>query len=101
MKKLCFLEEISMDLKTIFDGIGTEMVSVIVGLAIGTFGGYKLGVRNTIRQIQKSGSDSELYQYGIIKGEEADDLQKVSKENSIYQKQKSGDDSKQIQVGIR
>lgn len=50
----------------IFSGIGTEIISAIIGLIIGSIGGYKIGVRNKIKQVQKAGDNSNLSQTGSI-----------------------------------
>ena len=34
----------------IFDGIGTELVSLIIGAFTGGIVGYKIGIRNRIKQ---------------------------------------------------
>lgn len=50
----------------IFSGIGTEIISAIIGFIIGGVGGYKIGVRNKIKQVQKAGDNSNLSQTGSI-----------------------------------
>lgn len=37
----------------IFDGIGTEIISLLIGLAGGGAIGYRIGIRNKIFQHQK------------------------------------------------
>lgn len=49
-----------------FSGIGTEIISALVGLVIGGVSGYKIGVRNKIKQIQKAGDNSKLSQTGSV-----------------------------------
>ena len=56
----------------IFDGIGTEIISAIIGLFIGGLGGYKIGVRNRNKQIQQSGNNSNLFQLGSITNNNGD-----------------------------
>ena len=56
----------------IFDGIGTEIISAIIGLVIGGLGGYKIGIRNRNKQIQKSGNNSNLFQIGSITNNNGD-----------------------------
>ena len=34
-----------------FDGIGTEIISLIIGLGVGGFAGYKIGIKQTGKQI--------------------------------------------------
>lgn len=50
----------------IFSGIGTEIISGIIGLIIGGVSGYKIGVRNKIKQVQKAGNNSNLSQTGSV-----------------------------------
>lgn len=50
----------------IFSGIGTEIISVIIGIIIGGIGGYKIGVRNKVKQEQMAGDNSNLSQTGSV-----------------------------------
>lgn len=55
----------------IFDGIGTAIVSGLVGLLLGGAAGYKIGVKKTkIRQSQRAGKNSSQIQVGINNGKE-------------------------------
>lgn len=76
-----------MDLNTIFDGWGTELVSVLVGLLAAGFG-YRFYKNGKICQKQKAGNNAKQKQ------EVKDSLEK-----SISQKQEAGDNSEQIQIG--
>ena len=49
----------------IFDGIGTAIVSGIAGLLLGGATGYRIGIRNSIKQKQKGGDNSNQSQIGI------------------------------------
>ena len=53
-------------LEWFFDGIGTEIVSIIVSLIVGAIGGgaigYKVGIKRTAAQKQRAGDDSEQRQ---------------------------------------
>ena len=50
----------------IFDGIGTAIVTGLVGLLLGGTVGYKIGVKKTkIRQSQRAGKNSSQVQIGI------------------------------------
>lgn len=40
-----------------FDGIGTEIISLIVGLIVGGFGGYKIGSKNKQKQIARDNAN--------------------------------------------
>ena len=46
----------------IFDGLGTEIISLIVGLISGGAIGYKIGIHNRIKQSQKAGNNSRQTQ---------------------------------------
>ena len=54
------------NIKWIFDGFGTEIFSLIIGLATGGAIGYKVGIRNKIKQKQKAGNNSTQTQIGSI-----------------------------------
>ena len=53
-----------------FDGIGTELISTVIGLLIGAFGGgavgYKIGSKNKIKQNQNAGDNSKQIQIGSV-----------------------------------
>lgn len=51
----------------IFDGIGTAIVSGLIGLIIGGGTGYYIGVNNNITQKQKAGDNAQQVQIGQIK----------------------------------
>ena len=53
-------------LEWIFDGIGTELISLIIGAVLGGAAGYKIGSKNKIKQKQKAGDDSEQIQIGCV-----------------------------------
>ena len=50
----------------IFDGIGTALVSGIVGLIVGGIGGYSIGIKKTNRMKQKAGDNANQTQIGEI-----------------------------------
>ena len=54
------------NLAWIFDGIGTEFISILVGFVFGGFAGYKIGFKNKIKQKQKAGDNSEQIQIGSV-----------------------------------
>ena len=76
-----------MDIKTIFDGWGTELISILIGLCLTGFGiwFYKKG---RVNQKQKAGDYAKQKQE-VKKGDE----------KIIRQKQKAGDNSEQTQIG--
>lgn len=56
----------SINMEWFFSGIGSEIISALIGLFIGGVSGYKIGVRNKIKQIQKAGNNSKLSQTGSV-----------------------------------
>lgn len=59
-----------MSIETIFDGIGTEIVSTVIGLILGALGGgfagYHIGVKITNKQKQKANNNANQVQIGSI-----------------------------------
>lgn len=53
----------------IFDGIGTAVVTFILGLFVGGTVVYKISIRKNINQTQKAGDNSNLSQIGEIKND--------------------------------
>lgn len=51
---------------SIFDGIGTEIISLVVGLCSGGLIGYRIGIKNKVSQNQKAGNNSNQTQIGNI-----------------------------------
>ena len=59
------------DIHWIFDGVGTEIISAIFGLLVGSFAGYKVGYKKAkIKQCQKAGKNASQIQIGINHGRE-------------------------------
>lgn len=54
------------NLEWIFDGIGTELISLIIGTILGGTAGYKIGSKNKIKQKQKAGDNSKQIQIGSV-----------------------------------
>lgn len=50
----------------IFDGIGTEMISLIIGLLGGGIIGYRIGIKSKISQCQKGKDNVTQTQIGNI-----------------------------------
>ena len=50
----------------IFDGIGTEIISLLIGLAGGGAIGYRIGIRIFISQHQKERDQAKQVQIGNI-----------------------------------
>ena len=49
-----------------FDGIGTEIISLLIGLIIGGITGYRFGIKNHNKQSQTAGNQSKLTQIGNV-----------------------------------
>lgn len=59
--------QINMEyLEWIFSGIGTSILSGIVGIVIGGSVGYKIGIRNSVSQKQKAKDNVNQSQIGQI-----------------------------------
>lgn len=88
-------------MKVVFDGIGTEIISLILGLVFGGVIGFRIGKRkNRTIQSQKTGSNSEQYQETFdiqFPKEEQDNV--VQTKSYLRQSQKAKDNSKQTQIG--
>jgi biopolymer transport protein ExbB/TolQ len=57
------------NIQWVFDGIGTAIVSTILGLIVGGICGYKIGIKKSIvKQKQKAGNNSTQVQIGIKDG---------------------------------
>ena len=50
----------------IFYGIGTEIITTVIGLIVGGVIGYRIGVKNKNIQCQKAGNNAQLTQIGNI-----------------------------------
>lgn len=50
----------------VFNGIGSDIISAIIGLIIGGIGGYYLGVKKTNKMKQKAGNNANQTQIGEI-----------------------------------
>lgn len=77
-----------MDINSIFDGIGTELISILIGLCVvggGCFWYYKNG---KVVQKQKAGNNAKQRQEV-----------KSSNKKNVSQSQDAGDDSEQTQIG--
>lgn len=58
------------NLEWVFDGIGTEIIVGLISLTVGALGGgvagYKIGVKNKIKQKQKASDNAKQSQIGAI-----------------------------------
>ncbi len=85
-----------------FDGIGTEIIGIIISLLVGAIGGgavgYRIAIKRTTKQKQRAGNDSEQRQELQITKEE-NDVHLSKNKTSIKQIQKAGDNAVQVQIG--
>lgn len=91
-----------MNVEWIFDGIGTEIVSLILGAGIGGFIGFKIGVNRKItKQVQKGGRGTKQTQISgsTQVNHESNNTGVYINKSKIQQKQKAGDNSVQKQKG--
>ena len=51
-----------------FDGLGTEILSIIIGLIVGGASGYRIGIRRNVKQYQKAKDNAKQMQIGNIHG---------------------------------
>lgn len=85
-------------LKWIFDGIGTELLSLVIGGIAGGFAGYKIGIRKNGKQTQKAKSGAKQRQEMLINSEVSVNG-KTGVQNRVSQTQKAGKNSEQVQIG--
>lgn len=72
----------------LFDGIGTEIISIIVSLIVGLIGGgiigYRIGIKNKTKQNQKAKDNANQVQIGNVNNiatQEKDDGHKTNTES--------------------
>jgi hypothetical protein len=84
-----------------FDGLGTEIISLIIGVVGGGLIGYRIGKRKSkFIQTQEAGAGSEQHQKGKLVSKSNNDGKKSQDSKSSFrQTQKAGDNSKQTQIG--
>ena len=86
----------------IFDGIGTEIIGIVISLIIGALGGgavgYKFGIKRTAKQKQTAGDDAEQKQELHVGKSDVKDNSSKSKTN-IKQIQRAGNNAVQTQIG--
>lgn len=81
-----------------FDGIGTEIASLVIGLLIGAIAGYKVGIRKNGTQIQRAKDDAVQEQALEIEDSKAE-VDKGGIRGNVQQIQKAGHNAKQKQTG--
>ncbi len=63
---LRFLSADIADTVSLFDGLGTEIIGIIVSFLLGGAVGYKIGTKNKVKQNQKAGKNSNQIQTGSV-----------------------------------
>ena len=77
-----------MDINTIFDGWGTELISILIGICFAGGIGFWCYKNGKVTQKQKAGKNSKQHQET-----------KSSYGKNVNQSQVAGDDSEQTQIG--
>lgn len=87
--------------KWLFDGLGTEIIILIIGAIGGGLIGFRIGKRKSkFMQTQEAGVGSEQYQKGMSVSVSQNEAEKGQDAKlSFRQEQKAGDNSKQLQIG--
>ncbi|MCR5324857.1 MAG: hypothetical protein K6E85_16495 [Lachnospiraceae bacterium] len=81
----------------VFDGIGTELIVLIVGFLAGTFAGYKLGIRKN--GLQKQIAKDEAKQEQRLETSIKVDSSKDGISGNTKQVQRAGKKAEQRQIG--
>ena len=84
------------NLQWIFDGIGTEIVVLLIGLFIGGGIGYKIGIN---KGQQKQVSKDNAKQNQDLRIDSREDNHETVFYKSLKQTQRAGDNDNQIQTG--
>lgn len=86
----------------LFDGIGSEIIGIVLSLIIGAIGGgaivYKIAIKHTSMQSQEANNNSKQKQEIVLNGR-SKESGGVKVQNRISQSQKAGDGSTQTQFG--
>lgn len=82
----------------IFDGIGTELVGLVIGTLLGGIAGYNIGVKSQSKQIQNAGDGANQQQTHTI-GVNTDGENNTKVNTKVNQSQTAGNNATQIQTG--
>ena len=82
----------------ILDGIGTELIGLVIGSAIGGIAGYSIGIKSKAKQTQQAGNNAVQNQSYIVDAA-LSNSQKTMIDSRLIQTQKAGDNAKQVQNG--
>lgn len=87
----------------IFDGIGTEIIGIILTFLIGAFGGgvigYKIGIKRSAKQKQIAGESSKQRQELHIDEKTKIENESLNYKSGIKQIQRAGNNANQTQIG--
>ena len=84
----------------LFDGIGTEIISLLIGAIGGGIAGYRIAIHRTAKQRQHAGDHALQRQEWQIDQKENETYHRSTKEKlSVDQVQKAGDHAVQTQIG--
>ena len=86
----------------IFDGIGTELIGLVIGALLGGVAGYNIGIRSKSKQTQKAGDGANQQQtFTIEVNTDGKNSTKNSKKTNanINQSQTAGNKATQVQTG--
>ena len=86
------------NLQWIFDGIGTELISLAIGAIAGGLAGYKAGIKRSAKQMQKATDGTKQRQELVVEESTSTGGQK-NVQSSIKQTQRAGKNSEQVQIG--
>lgn len=88
-------------IKVVFDGIGTELISLFVSFMLGGVIGFRIGKHTRkIKQTQKAGSNADQYQESVYPHEHINNIENCFDSKSVIrQSQKAKNNSKQTQIG--
>ena len=86
------------NIQWIFDGIGTEILSLVIGAIGGGVAGFKIGLKSCGKQKQTAKSGARQRQEMVVDCE-LPNGDRNSIMNNISQTQKAGENSEQVQIG--
>lgn len=82
----------------IFDGIGTELIGLIIGALLGGIAGYTIGVRSKSKQTQKAGEGANQRQTHTV-GVNTYGKANTRINTKVNQSQTAGNNATQVQIG--
>lgn len=82
----------------IFDGIGTELIGLVIGAIVTGIVGYKICIKNRSKQVQKATNNAQQNQTVKI-GTSDEKVNSAKISSKLNQVQKAGDSAVQTQIG--